>query len=546
MIKQYSGDQSIVVNILQDKAETLGDKVFIQHRDTEVSYADINETANRIGNGLSSTGVNKGDRVLIMFPNGIEILYCWFGTSKIGGVEVPVNFNLKGNTLLHIINDSGAKIMMIHQDYLNRLDDIKDKTIDLQTLVVFGDLPSGNALSSRYKIIPFDDMMNADSETPGVALKISDPATIMYTSGTTGPPKGVVQPHGFPYCYCYPSSTSTPTLNGGMTDSFIHEGDILYSYLPMYHTAAKYVEVVGTMVANSKLVIAESLHPATFWDDVSKHNATFCYALFAAAFLYMMPPKPNDAENTLERFLCIPLIPEINDFAKRFGVEVFTAYGLSEGGSIFCGKIPEDLKDTSFMGAGRDDFDICLIDDEGNKVLEENAGEVCMRPKKPFTTMLGYHNQPEKTLEAWKDLWLHTGDMARMDKQGYFYYAGRLKERIRRRGENISPESIEQEIYAHPDVMACAAVPVDSDFDMAGENEILAVVVLNEGKQLKHEDLIAFLEPKLPYFMIPRYIKFAAELPRTPTNKVKRVLLQDNWSDGDVWDLSKSGIKLKK
>lgn len=259
-----------------------------------------------------------------------------------------------------------------------------------------------------------------------------------------------------------------------------------------------------------------------------------------------MPPKPDDADNTLRKFLCIPLIPEIGDFARRFGVEVWTAYGLSEGGSVFICKVPENLKDIRMMGRAREDFDIRLADENGYEAAAGKIGEILQRPKEPYSTMLGYYGLPEKTAEAWKDLWLHTGDLAYRDEEGYYYFAGRVKEAIRRRGENISPESIEREVNLHPAVLESAAVPVPSEFGMAGENEIMAAVVLKEGQQLKPEELIAFLEPRLPYFMVPRYIKFVDDLPRTATDKVQRTALQAGWSEGGVWDLQKSGLKLKR
>ena len=546
MIQTYTGDERVVTRILEDKARTIGNQEYLRCKGTSVTYARVNEIANRVGNSLSQIGIAKGDNLLIMLPNGLEIVYSWFGAAKIGAVEVPVNFNLKGNTLLHIINDSRADTMIIDSQYLERLELIHKDASFLKRVIVSGKTEGPVLENTRFQVLDFADLLDGSPDKPDVIVRAKDPATIMYTSGTTGPPKGVIQPHGYAYCYCCPASLSVPLADGTMSDVFVKEGDVFYSYLPMYHTAAKYVEVAGAMVSNSTLVIADGFHPATYWTEASKHGATFCYALFVTAFLHGMPPTDADADNTVERMLCIPLIPQINAFSRRFGVEVFTAYGLSEGGSVVFSKVPENLTDTSLMGKPRSDFDIAILGDDGYPVDPGEVGELCMRPKIPYTTMLGYYNQPEKSIEAGQDLWLHTGDLARQADGGYFYYAGRLKERIRRRGENISPDSIEMEISAHPDVAECAAVPVASDFAMASENEILVAVILKEGKSLAPDELIRFLEPRLPRFMIPRYIKFVEDLPRTATFKIKRVLLQDGWSEGEVWDLNQSGIKLKK
>jgi len=535
-MKEYHGDQRTVKYILEDKAAHYGDKVFLQYKDIKVSYSEFNRIANAVGNSLSGLGVGKGDHLLVMLPNGPEILYSWFGAAKIGAVEVPVNFNLKGHTLLHVINDSRARHLIIHRQYLEKLAFIQDQTQYLATLIVLGD-EGGEATSGmKYSVINFDRLLEGSTEAPEVTIKAGDPATIMYTSGTTGPPKGVIQPQAYAFSYA----------RGAGRKGFVEEDDIYYSYLPLYHTAGKFVDVFATLLCGATIVLAEKFSPATYWSEASSYKATVAYALFAAAFLYRMPPTPGDAQNTVKRFLSVPLIPEINQFAERFGVEVWSAYGLSEGGSVFMGKVPQNLQDIRFAGKLRDDFEVRLADPDGYEVPVGKVGEVLQRPKEPYTTMLGYYNLPDKTVEAWSDLWLHTGDLAYRDEEGNYYFAGRVKENIRRRGENISPESIEREINLHPAVLESAAVAVPSEFGLAGENEILAVIVTKEGQQLKAEDLIAFLEPRLPYFMVPRYIKFVADLPRTPTEKVRRTALKDNWSEGEIWDLQKSGIKLKR
>ncbi len=544
MIKKYYGNDSVVKAILQDKAETLGDKPFMKFRDMTVSYRFVNDTATRVANGLLNLGMKQGDHILIMLPNGFEILYSWFGSAKIGVVEVPVNFNLKGNPLLHIINDSRAKVMIIDHQYLDRLESIKDNTTELQTVVVLGEDSEHAALSKKFNVLNFDALLESDNQIPDVLVKAGDPATIMYTSGTTGAPKGVVQPQAFAYNYV---KLSLYPVSDNPEDIFLMENTIHYSYLPLYHTAAKYVDVLGTMLANGTFVLADGFHPSTFWEECTKNGATTAYVLFTAAFLMMMPPQSTDADNSVKRVMCLPLIPEIGEFSKRFGVDVWTCYGLSEGSAPFIGRVPEKLKDTALMGkAVRDDIDIRLADQEGYEVPSGQIGEVLQRPKTPYSCMLGYFNQPDKTVEIWQDLWMHTGDLAYRDNDGFYYFAGRAKERIRRRGENISPESIEKEVNTHAAIAESAVIPVPSDFGMAGENEIMAVVVLAQGEKLEPADLIVYLESRLPRFMIPRYIKFVTDLPRTATAKVKRVLLQENWSEGEVWDLNLNKADVKK
>lgn len=251
-MKEYHGDQRTVKHILEDKAATLGDRDFIQFKDVKLSYRSINQIANRVGNGLLSLGVRKGDHILVMLPNGLEILYSWFGAAKIGAVEVPVNINFKGDTLLHVINDSRAKYLIIDRQYLDRLDFIKEGITCLRTLIICG--AGGELPEVGFNAVRFDDLLKGSPDTPEVEVKADDPATIMYTSGTTGPSKGVIQPQA--YAYAYGKVAAVPGA-GGVAGAFVEEDDIYYSYLPLYHTAAKYVDVIGTILAGARIVLAE-------------------------------------------------------------------------------------------------------------------------------------------------------------------------------------------------------------------------------------------------------------------------------------------------
>jgi carnitine-CoA ligase len=274
-----------------------------------------------------------------------------------------------------------------------------------------------------------------------------------------------------------------------------------------------------------------------------RYSATCSFLLGAMAnLLYRQPPAPDDGDNTLERVLVVPLIPEIEDFKRRFRLLVSTTWGGTEmncptrsgfrlPNARTCGRVVDDL------------YEVRIVDGNDNELPPGRPGEAIVRPKKPWIIMGGYWNHPEWTVNAWRNLWLHTGDMLMRDEDGYLYFVDRLKDAIRRSGENISSVEVEQEINAHQDVLESAVIPVVSEVT---EQEVMAVIVLKPGSHLAPGELVQFLSDRIPYFMVPRYIEFVQEFPKTPTGKVQKYALRDRGVTDVTWDRVKAGIKLEK
>jgi crotonobetaine/carnitine-CoA ligase len=355
----------------------------------------------------------------------------------------------------------------------------------------------------------------------------------MYTSGTTGPSKGVMISHGHAYEYAR-----------GVIDMIeIKQSDVYYAPLPLFHIAGQWAVIYAAAIAGATAVLPDTFSASRFWATVRRYRVTCSFLLGAMAnLLYRQAPAPDDADNPLDRVLVVPLIPEVEPFNQRFGCRVSTTWGGTEmncptrsgfdlPNNRTCGRVDERL------------YEVRMVDANDNEVPPGVPGEAVVRPKLPWITMAGYWNRPDWTVAAWRNLWLHTGDMLMKDKAGNLYFVDRTKDAIRRRGENISSMEVEQEINAHPDVLECAVIPVAS---AETEQEVMAIVVPKSGRRIAPEALIAFLEPRMAYFMVPRYLEFAAELPKTPTGKIQKFGLRERGVTSATWDRVAAGIKLKR
>lgn len=255
-----------------------------------------------------------------------------------------------------------------------------------------------------------------------------------------------------------------------------------------------------------------------------------------------LPPSEFDNRNSLRLIYAVPRPTEfLEEFENRFQLEIAEGYGSTETNLV----VYTDGQKTPAGSCGRSSpfFDVVIMDEAGHVLPPDTSGEICVRPHHPNTVMKGYLDMPDKTLEAFSNLWLHTGDRGYVDKNGFFYFQDRMKDAMRRRGENISSFEVERMVNAHPDVVESAVVAADSDLD---EDEVLAVIVLKEKSNITNEQLLTFFVETMPYFMVPRYIRILDKLPRTPTQKVRKVELRAQGVTEDTWDCVFAGMKVTK
>jgi crotonobetaine/carnitine-CoA ligase len=450
---------------------------------------------------------------------------------------VPLNTAYRGTILAHVINDSRARTVIVAAEFLERLAAVAGELRHLERCVVHGGGDAGvalpAALAGRCGALAFEELFAASEAPPDVEPAESDLVAVMYTSGTTGPSKGVMIPHAQAYEYA-----------SGAAQAVELEGDdVYYAPLPLFHLAGQWAVVYAACIRGATAVLTGGFHGGDFWAEVARHRVTATFLLGAMAnFLYQQAPREGEAETPLAKVLMAPLMPELDDFKRRFGVEVGTAYGSTELGTVaFHGF---QLPNQRSCGRPRDDrFELRIVDADDRELPPEAVGEIVVRAREPWTLMSGYWQRPEATAEAWRNLWLHSGDAGKLDAAGNLYFVDRLKDAIRRRGENISSLEVENEINAHPGVLESAVFPVESEHS---EQEVMAALVLQPGAVLTPEELIRFLEPRMAYFMVPRYLDFVEALPKTPTGKVQKYALRQGGRGAHTWDREAAGLKLER
>lgn len=532
-MQEYAQHERVLTHIIEDKARQRPDHVVLQFRDDPLTFGELNEQINKVANGFLALGVKPGEKVAIMLPNCPEFLYAWFGANKIGAVEVPINVALKGAGLAYQIDQSDSVVLVASVEYMDRLEEILE---DLKTVhhVVFLS-PPGAALPrvQRSTVLSFPELAGHSSAKPDVKVHYSDMATILYTSGTTGVSKGVEMSHHYWY-----DIWSEAVKYARYTDE-----DVLYTGLPFFHGNAQGITLGPAILADAKAVIVERFSAGQLLDDCRRWNCTEAnYIGGIIPILLKQTPRENDADNPL-RLMVGAAAPadEWHTFQKRFNTKLLEVYGMTE--CYCCLASPYDEPRAGSCGKAITGWDVRIVDDDDNECPPGTPGEFIARSNKMFVGTTGYYGKPEATLELFKNGWIHTGDLGRMDEDGYFYFLDRKKQALRRRGENISSFEVESVIGSHPAVLESCVVGVPSE---VGEEEVKAVVVLKEGQQVTQEELIRWCEPRMAYFAIPRYIAIRASLPKTPSERVEKFKLKAEGVTADCWDREKAGIQLKK
>jgi len=509
-----------VHGVVEELAASRGDKTFLFHEDSTFSYGEINLASSRIACGLQARGIGKGDKVAIMMSNRPEFLFTWFGGSKVGAVEVPVNTAHKGELLTYILNQSDARLLVIEGAFLPQLAGVAGDLTALEHVIVVGD---GEAAPEGLQALSWDRFTDNDAVYDPVEVSDEDPAAMMFTSGTTGPSKGAVVPQNY--------QIAMGEIVCGMAR--YDEADRLYNALPLFHGNAQTLSTIPALISGATMVLAKRFSASRFWDDIRRFGCTeFNYIGGILPILLKAEERPDDADNPIRIMVGAGASASVFEaFEKRFGVTLIESYGMSEIGIPMI-STPEARRIGS-CGRQNPDYQIRLVDDDGREVGPDTPGELLIRPLKPWSMMLEYHKMPEKTVEAWRDLWFHTGDYLKHDADGFYYFVDRKKDALRRRGENISSFEVERSVNAHPAVLESAAVAARSDL---GEDEVLICVALKPGATLTAEDLISHCEDRMAYFMVPRYVRFLDSLPKTPTERVQKYKLRSEGVTADTFD----------
>ena len=523
----------VLGELIEDRVKRNGDKIFLRFKDQNFSYEKINRFSNRCAHAFQNLGIKKGDKVSIMLPNCPEFLYIWFGLAKIGAVEVPVNTSYKGEFLRHIVDQSDSKVLVIAEEFLGRLKLIEESLNKLEKVVVFGTLQRQEKGEFKIPMMSFDEFFDSSDGPVDVEVHPWDPVSIIYTSGTTGLSKGALGSHNF-WIVC---AEKMLEYRDGKKE------DIYLTFLPLYHFNAQVLTTLNVLIAEAQMVLLDRFSASRFWDEIRYYRATqFNYLGAVMPILGKQAHRDNDLDNPARIALgagCPPAVME--EVEKRFGIKCLEGFGMTEIGIPIHVRVDDRRRGS--CGKPMDIYEVKLFNDHDEEVPTGEIGEIAFRPLAPFVMMSEYYNMPEKTLEAYRNLWFHTGDLARKDEDGYFYFVDRKKDALRRRGENISSFEVERAINTHPKVLESAAVAVQSEL---AEDEVKICVVLKPGESLAPEELIRYANDRMPYFAVPRYVEFMESLPKTPTERVQKYLLKQAGVTPNTWDREKAGVEVHR
>jgi carnitine-CoA ligase len=514
--------QWTVPAILRERAATHAERIYLDvpSEGLALTYAETHERAERIARSLVAAGGRLGDRVLIMAPNCSEMILTWLGAAAAGLVEVPINTAYRGSFFEHQARTIAPRFAVVHTDHVDVFVESAAALTTVERCFIVGpEEARGSAAESLAAVglaaAPFEALLDpVDADLPHV--RAQDLVAVFFTSGTTGLSKGVMMPHA-QFTFFADECVSLTRL----TDQ-----DTYMSVGPLFHGNAQFLAAYPALVAGARFVLRERFSASNWVDWARESRATVTnFVGVMMDFVWKQPHRPDDADNDLRCVFAAPTASSIlAAFQERFGIEAFVeVFGLTETSMPILSPYGVD-RPAGAAGLVADEwFDVRLADPETDEeVAVGEVGELLVRSKVPWTTSLGYFGMPDKTADAFRNLWFHTGDLLRRDEEGWHYFVDRLKDTIRRRGENISSYEVEQAVLEHPGVLECAAVAVPAESE-AGEDEVLVAVA---GTDVTAAEVGAWCEQRLPRFARPRYVAVRESLPTTPSGKIRKADLR--------------------
>ncbi|MBI3993177.1 MAG: AMP-binding protein [Candidatus Lambdaproteobacteria bacterium] len=557
MIRELKSDGEIVTEVLERWAQKTPQKTLVYYgeEDRHISYAEFNALANSIGHGLRTLGIGQGDRVSLFLFNPLVAILAMVGIWKIGAWYCPINFNYKGRLLSYQINDTNPKLLLTESSLVPLVNEVRDELPALP-LILHQPAPGDHdhradatAPDRKFSVTAFGDLLRGPRDNVGLALRARDAANIVYTSGTTGPAKGVVHPYRYMNQYTF-------NYRKLMTPE-----DVIYNDLPMYHVGGAFFNFNRAVWAGCTMALWDKFSPTLFWQRIRDCGASHCILLdVMVPWLMNAPAGPQDRLNGLNKVHMQPLPNYFRDVARRFGFDIVTCgFGQTESGNPLLGLLegvaegegtpPELYKGHArvelravaerygypyipvgqriperYMGRPTPFHEVAVLDDEDEECPPGVLGHLCFRPKLPHMYMHEYFNKPEATRKVFANQWFHTGDGAIRNADGSFCFVDRIGGFIRSRGENISSYQVEDILNSHEAIMASAVFPVPA---REGEEEdVVAYIIRQPGNALDEAALRGWISGRMPKFMWPRHIRFVDDFPRTPTNKVEKYKLK--------------------
>lgn len=520
-------NERTIPGMLAVRATELGHKSLFRFEGLDRSYDEMLAAVAATGGTLSAHGIAEGDRVAIMCENRPELLDLILGCAWIGAIAVPLNPALRGPGLEHQLSHSGARLLAIAHDLLGALEHIAVPT----TLEHVWNLDSQDEDVATIATVSVTGLPLSPGPVPPASVNPGTVAAILYTSGTTGPAKGVQCPHAQFYWWGHYVATQLG----------VGRDDVLYTSLPAFH-----VNALGAffqaLVGGATFHLGPKFSASRMLDRLIDSGATVTYLLGAmVSILESRPRSDRDRSHRVSRALAPGCVPgQLEAFSARFGIELVEGYGSTETNSVIGASTGQQRG--GWMGPVREGFEARVVDEGDNPVPDGEPGELVVRAQEPFALSCGYFNAPEKTVEAWRNLWFHTGDQVERSGDGWFRFRDRISDSIRRRGENISSFEVEQVIRLHPSVAQVAAYALPSSL---GEDEVAAAIVPAPGETITEVEVVHWCAGRLAYFAVPRYLRIMDALPLTENGKVRKAQLRAAGAE-PCWDREVEGIAVSR
>lgn len=555
--RALAADGELITERLDHWVATSPDKTFFHYGEDNITYTyrEFGRITDAMAGNLAAQGVAKGDRVSVFSTNALVSALVMFAVWKAGAVYAPVNFSFTGRLLTYQIDDTAPRLLITDPGLLPAVNAVAKNLRQLPNVVLYlppqgrhDHVDKPEPIDSRFPTLAWDDL-TVDAERPDVSIAFDDPANIVYTSGTTGPSKGVLQPHRWMAGYTY-------NLRLPMSPA-----DVIYNDLPLYHVGGAIANVARAAWVGCEVAVWDKFSARDFWSRIASRKVTTAILLdVMIPWLMKVPESADDRANTLNKVHMQPLPLHHRDVAKRFGIDIVTAgFGQTESGAplgIFIEEMPEgegtpaelyrglsrkqiadrvsasgvtlvsgkDVVRKGVMGTPNPFMEVIVLDEQDRPCKVGQPGELAIRPKLPSLILTEYVGKPQATVLAWRNLWFHTGDAAVLQSDGMFDFVDRLGDRIRVRGENVSSFQVEDLLNQHAKVQMAAVLSIPSA--EGDEDDIAAFVVPLEGATLTEEDVRMFASTTMPKYMRPKHIRIVSEIPRTPTNKVEKYKLR--------------------
>ena len=502
----------VVSKIISNQCKQYPKFEIIEFTDQEIwTFKDLYSLSLKASNIINKLCVKKDESIVVMIDDPKKFIPLWIGAAFLGVTFVAINTSLKGDVLAHQIKMSSPKIIFTEEKFNHEINKIGINKNNIQTV------NSNDLINSKE----LDETLIAEN-------KNHDVSCVMFTSGTSGPSKGVIMPNG--HCVLFAIGT--------IENYQLEKSDKFYICLPLFHANGLFMQLLACLINKNKAIIREKFSASNWLNDIIKFKATHTNMLGAvAAFIVAQRPTSFDRKHNLKLIGSAPLPKEPEKiFRNRFGVKyVVPLYGMTEVNIPLYGKKNELGKGTCGK-VYKKYFEVEIRDPKTDeKIKEGQVGEIVVRPKVPYGFMQGYIGLPDKSFESYRNFWFHTGDAGIKKRSGHFVFVDRIKDCIRRRGENISSYEVEQAFLKIPEVTEAAAFAVPAEGGAGMEDEVMVALMINKGSDIKYLNWVNQAKQDLANFSVPKYLRIMKNFPKTQTGKIQKHLLKKEGITNDTW-----------